>query len=97
MMLVVWLQVGSGDRSNYRSVEEDRPFGRGRFETSKIIRRTNEGKDKMTGDRGASLKGPAVTQPIMSMRRKDERRDMKHSKNQKVTRLGRTQAVYYFV
>ena len=30
-------------------------------------------KDKMNGDKGAALKGPAVTQPIMSMRRKDRR------------------------
>ena len=25
MILVIWLQVGSGDRSNYRGMEEDRP------------------------------------------------------------------------
>ena len=71
MMLVVWLQVGSGDRSNYRGVEENGLFGRGRSETSRIMRRTNEGKDKMNGDKGAALEGPAVTQPIMSMHRKD--------------------------
>ena len=29
------------------------------------------GKDKMNGDKGAALKGSAVTQPIMSMRRKN--------------------------
>ena len=39
---------------------------------SRITRRTNEGKDKMNGDKGAALKGPAVTPPIMSMRRKDK-------------------------
>ena len=63
--------MGSGDRSNYHGVEEDGSFGRGRAKTSRIARRTNEGKDKMNGDRGAALKGPTVTQPIMSMRRKD--------------------------
>ena len=62
--------MGLGDRSNYRGVEEDGPFGRGRAETSRIARRTNEGKDKMNGDRGAALKGPTVTHPITSMCRK---------------------------
>ena len=52
-------------------MEEDGPFGRGRAETSRIARRTNEGKDKMNGDRGAALKCPAVTQPITSMHIKD--------------------------
>ena len=28
-------------------------------------------KDKMNGDRGVALKGPTVTQPITSMRKKD--------------------------
>ena len=63
--------MGSGDRSNYRGVEENTPFRRDRAETSKIARRTNEGKDKMNGDRGAALKGLAVTQPITSMCKKD--------------------------
>ena len=66
--------MGSGDQSNYRGIEEDGLFGRGRVETSKIIGRTNEGKYKMNGDRGAALKGPSVTQPIMSLCRKDEER-----------------------
>ena len=66
------MQVGSGDWSNYHGVEENGLFGRGRSETSRIMRRTNEGKDKMNGDKGAALEGPAVTQPIMSMRRKDK-------------------------
>ena len=48
------------------------PFGGGRAENSRIARRTNEGKDKMNGDKGVALKGPVVTQPIMSMRRKIE-------------------------
>ena len=52
-------------------MEEDGPFGRGRSETSMIARRTNEEKDKMNGDRGETLKGFAVTQPITIMRRKD--------------------------
>ena len=54
-------------------MEENRLFGRGRSETSRIMRRTNGGKDKMNGDKGAALEGPVVTQPIMSMRRKDKR------------------------
>ena len=66
------MQVGSGDRSNYHGVEENGLFGRGRSETSRIMRRTNEGKDKMNGDKRAALEGPAGTQPIMSMRRKDK-------------------------
>ena len=52
-------------------MEEDGSSGRDRAKTSRITRRKNEGKDKVNGDRGASLKGPAVTQPITSMRRKD--------------------------
>ena len=94
MILIDLLQVGLGDRSNYRGVEEDGPFGRGRSETNRIIRRTNEGKDKMTGDRGVGRKGPAVTQLIMSIRRKYGERDMKRSKNRKVTRLGGAQMIY---
>ena len=66
------MQVGSGDQSNYRGVEENGLFDRGRSETSRIMRRTNEGKDKMNGDKGAALEVPAVTQPIMSMHRKDK-------------------------
>ena len=52
--------MGSGDRSNYCGVEEDGPKLAGSQE-----------KDKMNGDRGTALKGPAVTQPITSTRRKD--------------------------
>ena len=65
MILVDWLQVGSGDRSNYRDVEEDGPKLAGSQEGQ-----TKE-KDKTNSDRGAALKGPAVTQPITSMRRKN--------------------------
>ena len=61
--------MGSVDRSNRCSVEEDRSFGRDRAEISKIARGTNEGKDKMNEDGGAALKGAAVTQPITSMQR----------------------------
>ena len=49
------------------------PFGENRAETSRSVRWTNQRKDKMNGDKGAALKGPAVTQPIMSMRKKDRR------------------------
>ena len=80
--------MGSKDRSNYCGAKGDGPFDRGRAETSRIARRTNEGKDKMNGDKGAALKGPSVTQPIKSMRRKDEERDVKCSKNWKITRWG---------
>ena len=79
--------MGFGDRSNYCGAKGDGPFGRGRAETSRIARRTNKGKDKMNGDKGAAQKGLLVTQPIMSMRRKDEERDMKRSRDRKVTRL----------
>ena len=57
--------MGSGDRPNYRGVEEDGPKLAGLQEGQ-----TKE-KDKINGDRGAALKGPAVTQPITSTRRKD--------------------------
>ena len=53
-------------------MEEDRPSGRGRAETSRIAKKDKRRKtDKMNGDRGAALRGPIVTQPITSMRRKD--------------------------
>ena len=54
---------------------------------------TSEGKDKIKSNKNTDLKGPTVTQLIMSIRRKDERRDMKRSRNRRVTRLGETQAV----
>ena len=62
----------------------------------RISRGAGKVKDKIEGNKVANLKGPAVTQPIMSLRRKDEKRDMKCSKNRKVTRLGGTQVVYHF-
>ena len=63
----------------------------------KISRGTGKVKDKIESNKGIALKGPSVTQLIMSMHRKDEKRDMKRSKNRKVTRFGGNQAVYYFV
>ena len=42
MMLVDWLQVGSGEWSNYHGMEEDRPSSRGKAGTSKVV----EEKDK---------------------------------------------------
>ena len=42
MMLVDLLQVGAGERSNYRGMEEDRPSSRGKAGTSKVT----EEKDK---------------------------------------------------
>ena len=54
-------------------------------------------KDKIESNKGTGLKGPSVTQLIMSLRiRKMKRRDMKRSKNRIVTRLGGTQAVCGF-
>ena len=44
-----------------KSVKGGRPFDEGRAETNRIVRRTNQRKDKMKGDKGAVLKGPAVT------------------------------------
>ena len=55
-----------------RLVKGDRPFGEGRAETNRIIRWTNQIKDKMNGDKGAVLKGPVVNYPIMGMCRKDK-------------------------
>ena len=71
MMHVVWLQVVSGDWSNYCGAKGDRPFGRGIAETSRIARRTSGIEDKSSSDKGIDLKGPSVTQLIMSLRRKD--------------------------
>ena len=50
-----------GDWSNHYSAKGDRPFGGGRPETGRIARWTSERKDKMNDDKGAALKGPAVT------------------------------------
>ena len=44
-----------------RLVKGGRPFGEGRADTSRIVRWTNQRKDKMNGDKRAVLKGPAVT------------------------------------
>ena len=62
-----------------------------------IARGMGKVKDKIESNKGAALKGPSVIQLIMSMHRKDEKRDMKRSKNRKVTCLGGTQAVYCVV
>ena len=59
----------------------------------RISRGAGKVKDKAESNKNAALKGPIVTQLIMRIRRKDERRDMKRSKNQRVTCLGGTQAV----
>ena len=70
-------------------------FCKNQIETGRVARETSEGKDKIESDKSPDLKGPAVTQLIMSIWRKDEKRDMKRSKNQKVTRLGGAQTIYY--
>ena len=59
--------MGLGDRENYHDVDEDGPFGRGRAETRRIARRTNERKDKMNGDKGTSPKDLSVTNKIMNV------------------------------
>ena len=87
----------SGDWSNYSGAKRDGKFGESRDETSRIARRTSGVEDKIQSNKITDLKGLAVTQPIMSMRKKDGKRDMKRSKNRIVTRMGGTQAVYCFV
>ena len=47
MMLVNYLQDGSGDWSNHRGMEKDRPSSRSKVETSRIA----EDKDKMNEDK----------------------------------------------
>ena len=85
-----WLTAGRSKRLSYCCGAKVQIRGR-------ISRGMGKVKDKIKSNKGAALKGPSVTQLIMSMRRKDEKRDMKCSKNWKVTCLGGTQAVYYFV
>ena len=87
----------SVDWSSYCGAKGDGPFGEGRAETSRIARRTSGVEDKIESNKSIDLKGLAVTQPIMSMRRKDGKRDMKRSKNRIVTRMEGTQANYCFV
>ena len=60
----------------------------------RISRGTGRVKDKAESNKNVALKGPSFTQSIMSMRKKDEKRDMKRLNNRKVTHLGGTQAVY---
>ena len=60
----------------------------------RISRGAGRVKDKAESNKNAALKGPSVTQSIMSMRRKDEKRDMKHLNNRKFTHLGGTEVVY---
>ena len=59
-----------------------------------ISRGAGRVKDRAESNKNVALKGPSVTQLIMSMRRKDEKRDMKCLNNRKLTHLGGTHAVY---
>ena len=53
-----------------------------------VVRRTNEGIDNIGEyEMFEGWKGPSITQLIMSIRSKDEERDMKRSRNRKVIRL----------
>ena len=54
----------------------------------RISRGMGKVKDIIKSNKGAALKGPSITQLIMRTHRKDENRDMKRSKNRKVTRFG---------
>ena len=63
-------------------------FCKNQIKTGRVARETSKGKDKIESNKSTDLKGPEVTQLIMSIRRKDERRDMKRSKNWRVRRLG---------
>ena len=71
-------------------------FFKNQIESGRVARETSEGEDKIKSNNSPDLKGLVVTQLIMSIRRKDERRDMKCSKNRRVTRLGGTQVVCWF-
>ena len=63
-------------------------FCKNQIETGRVTRETSEGKDKIESNKSTDLKGPSVTQLIMSIRRKYERGDMKRSKDRRVTGLG---------
>ena len=48
-------------------------FCKNQIETDRVARETSEGKDKIKSNKGTYLKGPSVTQLIMSLRRKNEK------------------------
>ena len=94
MMHSNWLQ-GLLGRSRCEGVAWQ--FVKNQIKTGRVARETSEGKDKKSkAIKNADLKGPAITQLIMSIRRKYERRDMKGSKNRRVILLGGTQAICWF-
>ena len=97
MMHSNWLQVElKGLLGRLRREGVAWQFCKNQIESGRVARETSEGKDKIKSNKSTDLKGPAVTQLIMSIQRKDERRNMKRSKNWRVTRLGGTQAVCWF-
>ena len=55
------MQVVFGEWSNYCSAKGDGQFGKSRVETIGIASRTNEGKDKVNGDKGTNPKDLSVT------------------------------------
>ena len=64
------MQVVSRKWSNYCDVKGDGKFGKSRAETIRIASRTNEGKDKVNGDKGTKLKYLSVTNQIVNVHRK---------------------------
>ena len=60
----------SGEWSNYCSSKGDGKFGKSRAETIRIASRTNEGKDKVNGNKGTDPKDLSVTNQIMKVHRK---------------------------
>ena len=54
------MQVIFGEWSNYCDAKGDGQFGKSRAETIRIASRTNEGKDKVNGDKGTDPKDLSV-------------------------------------
>ena len=64
------MQVVSGEWSNYCGAKRDGNFGKSRAETIRIASRTNEGKEKVNGDKGTDPKDLSVTNQIMNAYKK---------------------------
>ena len=90
MMQVVWLQVVSGDWSNYYGAKGDGPFGRGIAETSKIARSTSGIEDKAVATKAQTWK---VRQWLTRSWVCAEKKDLKRSRDWRVTRLGAAQTI----
>ena len=90
MMHIVWLQVVSRDWLNYCGAKGDGPFCRGIAETSRIARGTSGIEDKAVATKAQTWK---VRQWLTRSWVCAEKKDLKRSRDWRVTRLGVAQTI----